>query len=112
MTQLEKIRSNTAGRTYEEIRPVKRKNAVLIPLVEKQGEWSILFEVRQTGIRQSGDALFDVADLQRDRDVLAKAGEIAAVIMHDDPAQISDAYSVLRTRLDAYMSKENVNLIL
>jgi ATP-dependent DNA helicase RecG len=64
------------------------------------------------GIRQSGDALFDVADLQRDRDVLAKAGGIAAVIMHDDPAQISETYSVLRTRLNAYMSKESVNLIL
>ena len=64
------------------------------------------------GIRQSGDALFDVADLLRDRDVLAKAGEIAAVIMHDDPAQISETYSVLRTRLNAYMSKESVNLIL
>ena len=58
MTQLEKIRSNTAGRTYEEIRPVKRKNAVLIPLVEKQGEWSILVEVRQTGIRQGGEICF------------------------------------------------------
>ena len=58
MTQLEKIRSNTAGRTYEEIRPVKRKNAVLIPLVEKEGEWSILFEVRQTGIRQGGEICF------------------------------------------------------
>jgi ATP-dependent DNA helicase RecG len=64
------------------------------------------------GIRQSGDALFDVADLLRDRDVLAKAGEIAAIIMHDDPAQISETYSVLRTRLNAYMSKESVNLIL
>ena len=64
------------------------------------------------GIRQSGDAIFDVADLLRDRDVLAKAGEIAAVIMRDDPAQISDTYSVLKTRLNAYLSRESVNLIL
>ena len=64
------------------------------------------------GIRQSGDAVFTVADLLRDRDVLFKAGEIAAVIMHDDPALISETFSVLRTRLAAYMADENINLIL
>ena len=36
MTMMEKIRSNTAGRTYEEVSPVRRKNAVLIPLVEEE----------------------------------------------------------------------------
>ena len=43
---IEKIRSKTDGRVLEEIRAVKRENAVLIPLVEADGEWSILFEVR------------------------------------------------------------------
>ena len=58
MTMMEKIRSNTAGRTYEEVSPVRRKNAVLIPLVEEEGELSILFEVRQAGIRQGGEICF------------------------------------------------------
>ena len=58
MIQMEKIRSKTAGRTLEEVSPVKRKNAVLIPLVETGGELSILFEVRQTGIRQGGEICF------------------------------------------------------
>ena len=58
MTQLEKIRSNTAGRTLEEVSSVSRKNAVLIPLVETGGELGILFEVRQTGIRQGGEICF------------------------------------------------------
>lgn len=58
MTRLEQIRQNTDGRRLEEIRPVKRSNAVLIPLVEERGELSILFEVRQTGIRQGGEICF------------------------------------------------------
>ncbi len=58
MTQMEKIRSNTAGRAPEEISPVNRENAVLIPLVEVDGNLSILFEVRQAGIRQGGEICF------------------------------------------------------
>ena len=71
--------------------------------------------IRDTGRMAFPDTylrLGRIADLLRDRDVLAKAGEIAAVIMHDDPAQISDAYSVLKARLSAYLSKESINLIL
>ena len=58
MNKLEQIRIRTAGRSYEEILPVKRRNAVLIPLVEKEGELHILFEVRQAGIRQGGEICF------------------------------------------------------
>ena len=58
MTQMEKIRSKTAGRALEEVSSVRRKNAVLIPLVETGGEPGILFEVRQTGIRQGGEICF------------------------------------------------------
>ena len=58
MIGLEQIRIQTAGRSYEEILPVKRRNAVLIPLVEKEGELHILFEVRQAGIRQGGEICF------------------------------------------------------
>ena len=52
MIEMEKIRSNSAGRETEEVSPVKRENAVLIPLVDREGELSILFEVRQAGLRQ------------------------------------------------------------
>ena len=55
---LETIRSKTKGRRSEEIRPVRRRNAVLIPLIEKNGELRILFEVRQAGIRQGGEICF------------------------------------------------------
>ena len=55
---IEKIRSKTDGRVLEEIRAVKRENAVLIPLVEADGEWSILFEVRRPEIRQGGEICF------------------------------------------------------
>ena len=58
MTQMEKIRSKTAGRALEEVSSVRRKNAVLIPLVETGGEPGILFEVRQSGIRQGGEICF------------------------------------------------------
>ena len=53
-----KIRRKTAGRVMEEVRTVKRENAVLIPLVEADGEWSILFEVRRPEIRQGGEICF------------------------------------------------------
>lgn len=45
--------------TYE-ARPlgVKKAYAVLIPLVELDGEWHILFEHRANGISQAGDAAF------------------------------------------------------
>lgn len=55
---MDRIRSKTAGRKFEEIRPVRRRNAVLIPLIEENGELSILFEVRQSGIRQGGEICF------------------------------------------------------
>ena len=58
MTRLEQIRENTAGRSFEEIRPVRRRNAVLIPLIEKEGDLCILCEVRQAGIRQGGEICF------------------------------------------------------
>lgn len=58
MKKLEQIRGETAGRSFEEILPVKRRNAVLIPLIEEDEELYILFEVRQTGIRQGGEICF------------------------------------------------------
>ena len=69
MTRLEQIRENTAGRSFEEIRPVKRRNAVLIPLVEDEGELSILFEVRQAGIRQGGEICFPGGMIEKNETV-------------------------------------------
>ena len=69
MTMMEKIRSNTAGRTYEEVSPVRRKNAVLIPLVEEEGELCILFEVRQAGIRQGGEICFPGGKIEENETV-------------------------------------------
>ena len=54
----EDIRELLDGRQAEKIYPVTRRNAVLIPLLEKEGEWHILFEVRQAGIRQGGEICF------------------------------------------------------
>ncbi len=59
------------------------------------------------GIRQSGEASFRIADIQRDRDILKKAGDLAAVIMHDDPGLISPEHELLRTKLKQYMDAEN-----
>ena len=50
LMSLKTIRSKIEGRISEEIRPVRRRNAVLIPLVEKEGALHILFDVRQAGI--------------------------------------------------------------
>lgn len=58
MPDIVSIREAAAGRTYEEIRPVRRENAVLIPIVEEAGGPGILFEVRQAGIRQGGEICF------------------------------------------------------
>lgn len=58
LMSLKTIRSKIEGRISEEIRPVRRRNAVLIPLAEKEGALHILFEVRQAGIRQGGEICF------------------------------------------------------
>ena len=58
MTRLDEIRRAVSGRNFEEILPVKRRNAVLIPLVEENGELCILFEVRKATIRQGGEICF------------------------------------------------------
>lgn len=58
MADWDKFRQKMQGRSFEEIRAVRRENAVLIPLVEEGGEISILFEVRQAGIRQGGEICF------------------------------------------------------
>ena len=64
------------------------------------------------GIRQSGDALFKIADVSRDRRVLKLAGETAAALMADDPELIREEDRPLRDKLDLYMSENERNIIL
>lgn len=78
MTKLEKIRETAAGRRFEEIRPVTRSNAVLIPLVEEGGEPAILFEVRQTGIRQGGEICFPGGMIEEGENALEAAARETA----------------------------------
>ena len=64
------------------------------------------------GIRQSGDALFKIADVNRDRGMLKLAGETAAALMADDPELIREENRPLRERMDAYMAENERNIVL
>ncbi len=64
------------------------------------------------GIRQSGDAMFSIADVTRDRDVLISAGQTAASVLTDDPAFIQDENQLLKKRLDEYRRTNEKNLVL
>ncbi len=64
------------------------------------------------GIRQSGDAMFSIADVTRDRDVLIQAGQTAASLLHDDPSLIADENQLLRIRLQQYREENEKNLVL
>ena len=58
------------------------------------------------GIRQSGDAAFRIADISRDRDILKAAGELAAAVMHDDPALVLEEHDLLRLKMREYMHSD------
>lgn len=64
------------------------------------------------GIRQSGEACFRAADPVLDRDVLKAAGELAAVIMQDDPMLVGEEYAVLKKRIKEYISESEGAVIL
>ncbi len=64
------------------------------------------------GIRQSGDAVFKLADPARDLDVLKMAGEMAASVMKDDPALISEEYRLLGQKLHSYLYENEKNVVL
>ena len=64
------------------------------------------------GVRQSGDALFKIADVNRDRRALKLAGETAAAVMADDPELIHEEDRPLREKLEAYMSENERNIVL
>ncbi len=64
------------------------------------------------GIRQSGDLFFDLADVSRDRDILAEAGESVSGILSDDPMLLLPEHALLKDRLTGYLVRINGNLIL
>ncbi len=64
------------------------------------------------GIRQSGDLVFHIADITRDREVLKAAGQTADSVMKDDPALISEELSLLRRRLGLYLKENEKNIVL
>ena len=64
------------------------------------------------GIRQSGEASFKAADPVMDRDMLKAAGELAAVIMQDDPELIGEEYEVLKRKIREYIVNTQGSVIL
>ena len=64
------------------------------------------------GIRQSGDAMFRIADVTKDAQILKLAGETAASVCEDDPALLSEEHILLKKSLDAYLRANNRNIVL
>ena len=64
------------------------------------------------GIRQSGDAMFRLADVTRDAEELKAAGEAAAAVMADDPLLLSEEYGALREELQIYHRSNERNITL
>lgn len=64
------------------------------------------------GIRQSGDAMFRLADVSRDREMLKMAGETAGGILSEDPALLAEDHQSLREELSRYMSANERNITL
>ncbi|MDO4619567.1 MAG: ATP-dependent DNA helicase RecG [Lachnospiraceae bacterium] len=64
------------------------------------------------GIRQSGDAVFRLADLTRDREILRLAGETAASLLTDDPKLIDDEHLALRKELQRYLHEGSTGIAL
>ena len=57
------------------------------------------------GIRQSGDAVFRLADPASDREIVKAAGELAASYMAEDPMLAGQELAPVRKRLDRYLSE-------
>ena len=64
------------------------------------------------GIRQSGDALFKIADVFRDEEILKAAAETAAAVMADDPELVSETYEALGEHIHAYLDSETKTIVL
>ena len=59
------------------------------------------------GIRQSGEALFRIADIYRDRDLLTLAARTARDLLREDPEMSAPGREALRLALQQYMARQN-----
>ena len=64
------------------------------------------------GIRQSGDVLFQIADITKDGSILKLAGETAASVLADDPALQSREHEKLKRVFENHFSSKDINLTL
>ena len=64
------------------------------------------------GIRQSGDAMFTLADPLRDRGALEMAGRAADAVMRDDPALLAPEHHLLSEELKRYLRANERNITL
>ena len=64
------------------------------------------------GIRQSGDAMFTLADPLRDRGALEMAGRAADAVMRDDPALLAPEHHLLEEKLKRYLRANERNITL
>ena len=64
------------------------------------------------GIRQSGDAMFRIADVTRDGELLKMASSAALSLCETDPGLRAPENSTLKQAITSYMDENNRNLIL
>ena len=65
-----------------------------------------------TGIRQSGDARFRLADVTKDGEILRLAGETAAAVLSDDPCFADPQYELLGRKVRSLLEDEDTSLAL
>lgn len=58
------------------------------------------------GIRQSGDLVFQIADIYQDKDVLTEASRAAHDILSADPDLTHEEHTLLRNRMDAFLDDQ------
>ena len=86
--QLAEIREMVEGRTAAKLYPSRKKYAVLIPLLELDGELQVLFEVRQAGIRQGGEICFPGGGIEPDESAEQAARRETIEELLIKPAQV------------------------
>ena len=64
------------------------------------------------GVRQSGDAMFSIADVTRDGEILKLAGETAAALAKDDPALILPEHELLGKEMRRYFEANERKIVL
>ena len=87
--ELDQIRTLFAGRDLEWVVPVDPIfTAVLIPVIEKDGELQILFEVRSGSIAQGGEVCFPGGHLETGEDAREAAVRETCEELLVDPSQV------------------------